>query len=97
MILLLDNHDSFVHNLAQLLRSKGAAVRLARNDEIGPRDIEAARPRGLVLSPGPGRPADAGRQAEIIAALPASLPTLGVCLGHQALLESAGAKLVEAS
>ncbi|MEY2805769.1 MAG: glutamine amidotransferase [Planctomycetota bacterium] len=95
MILLLDNHDSFVHNLAQLLRSKGAAVRLARNDEIGPRDIEAARPRGLVLSPGPGRPADAGRQAEIIAALPASLPTLGVCLGHQALLESAGAKLVE--
>jgi anthranilate synthase/aminodeoxychorismate synthase-like glutamine amidotransferase len=95
VILLLDNHDSFVHNLAQLLRALGAPTRVARNDAIGPRDLDELRPAGLVLSPGPGRPADAGRQREIIDALPDALPVLGVCLGHQALLEAAGARLVE--
>ncbi len=95
VILLLDNHDSFVHNLAQLLRTLGASVRVARNDEIGPAEIAELRPAGLVLSPGPGRPADAGRQGEIIAALHDSMPTLGVCLGHQARLEAAGGRLVQ--
>lgn len=94
MIVLLDNHDSYVHNLAQLLRMLGEAVRVVRNDEIEPGDLLALRPKALVLSPGPGAPDSAGVQPRLLRELPAGLPVLGVCLGHQALLHGAGASIV---
>lgn len=94
MIVLLDNHDSYVHNLAQLLRMLGSSVRVLRNDETTPEELVALRPEALVLSPGPGTPAAAGIQPRLLRELPAGLPVLGVCLGHQGLLEGAGAAIV---
>ncbi len=95
MLVLIDNHDSYVHNLAQLLRTLGAAVRVVRNDACTPGDIWALRPTGLVLSPGPGSPSQAGVQPQLLRELPVDLPTFGVCLGHQGLLEEAGARIIQ--
>lgn len=95
MLVLIDNHDSYVHNLAQLLRTLGAAVQVLRNDACVPADIWALRPEGLVLSPGPGSPANAGVQPQLLRELPAHLPVFGVCLGHQGLLEEAGAHIIQ--
>jgi anthranilate synthase/aminodeoxychorismate synthase-like glutamine amidotransferase len=90
MILLLDNYDSFTYNLAHLLRELGAEVRVARNDALDADTAEAMAPTHLVVSPGPGRPADAGALPEILRRLASRIPTLGVCLGHQAIVEAFG-------
>jgi len=84
VILLIDNYDSFTYNLVQLLREAGAGVEVVRNDVAGVAELLARKPKGLVLSPGPGRPEDAGVCVELIAASP-PVPILGVCLGHQCL------------
>ena len=93
MILLVDNYDSFTWNLYQSMAGQGAQVEVRRNDAITVDEILAMQPSGLVISPGPGRPADAGITPQLFAAMPEHLPMLGVCLGHQALCEHYGAEL----
>lgn len=89
MILIVDNYDSFVHNLARYVREAGEETLVARNDAAPVAALLARRPSGIILSPGPGRPADAGVCVELIRAAP-GVPVLGVCLGHQALAEAYG-------
>ncbi|HEX9823263.1 MAG TPA: aminodeoxychorismate/anthranilate synthase component II [Actinomycetota bacterium] len=93
MILLIDNYDSFTYNLAHLLQVLGAEVQVVRNDRITPDEAVAMAPSHLVLSPGPGRPADAGEMPGIIRALAPRVPTLGVCLGHQGIVEAFGGEI----
>ena len=90
MILLIDNYDSFTYNLAHLFGELGAEVVVRRNDEIEADEAERLAPSHLVVSPGPGRPADAGASIEIVRRLTPRTPTLGVCLGHQAIVEAFG-------
>jgi anthranilate synthase/aminodeoxychorismate synthase-like glutamine amidotransferase len=93
VILLVDNYDSFTYNLAHLLGELGADVVVRRNDEVGAAEAERLAPTHLVVSPGPGRPADAGATLEILRRLAPHTPTLGVCLGHQALAEAFGGEI----
>ncbi|MGQ0669739.1 MAG: anthranilate synthase component II [Actinomycetota bacterium] len=93
MILLVDNYDSFTYNLAHLLQMLGAEVNVIRNDRIDADEAEALGPSHLVISPGPGRPAEAGAVIEIIERLAPRVPTLGVCLGHQAIVEAFGGEI----
>jgi anthranilate synthase component 2 len=93
MILLVDNYDSFSFNLYQGLAELGAEVRVVRNDALTVEEALALGPTAVVLSPGPGRPADSGICPALLRALPDSTPVLGVCLGHQALVESEGGAL----
>ena len=93
MILLIDNYDSFTYNLAHLFGELGAEVVVRRNDELDADEAEALAPSHLVVSPGPGRPADAGATVEIVRRLAARTPTLGVCLGHQAIVEAFGGRV----
>lgn len=93
MILVLDNYDSFVHNLARLIRVAGAETEVIRNDKIDAAGIESLRPDALVISPGPGAPRDAGCCVEVVRRLGGRLPTLGVCLGHQAIVEAFGGRV----
>ena len=93
MIILIDNYDSFTWNLWHFLSDLGAEVTTIRNDAKSVEDILAMQPSGLVLSPGPGVPADAGILVDLIKAAPASLPIMGVCLGHQAICTAFGGKL----
>ena len=98
MILLIDNYDSFSYNLYQLVGSLGAEVEVVRNDAISLAGIARMRPSHVILSPGPGRPEDAGitpAAARDVGAL-MGIPTLGVCLGHQAICAAFGAKIVHA-
>jgi anthranilate synthase/aminodeoxychorismate synthase-like glutamine amidotransferase len=90
MILLVDNYDSFTYNLAHLFGELGADVEVRRNDAITANEAEQLAPDYLIVSPGPGRPADAGATLEIIGRLAPTTPTLGVCLGHQAIVEAFG-------
>ena len=90
MILLVDNYDSFSYNLYQLIGSIEPDIRVIRNDEMTVAEIEALQPDRIILSPGPGRPEDAGNIMEIAAALGKKIPTLGVCLGHQAICAAFG-------
>jgi len=85
MILLIDNYDSFVFNLAQYLGELGQQIRVVRNDAIRAVDILSLRPDGIVISPGPGRPEDAGISVEAVRQSGGRFPVLGVCLGHQAI------------
>ncbi|OIU71382.1 anthranilate synthase component II [Rossellomorea aquimaris] len=94
MILLIDNYDSFTYNLYQYLLELGEDVLIKRNDEITLEGIQELKPEGIILSPGPGTPEDAGICIEIIRNLHASAPILGVCLGHQAIAAAFGAKVV---
>jgi anthranilate synthase/aminodeoxychorismate synthase-like glutamine amidotransferase len=87
MILLIDNYDSFTYNLAHLFGELGAEVAVYRNDAIDPDAAARLAPSHLVISPGPGRPAEAGATEEIIRLLAPTTPVLGVCLGHQAIVE----------
>ncbi|MFL5965752.1 MAG: anthranilate synthase component II [Gaiellaceae bacterium] len=93
MILLVDNYDSFTYNLAHLFGELGADVLVRRNDEVDADEAERLAPSHLVVSPGPGRPADAGATTEILRKLTPSVPTLGVCLGHQAIVEVCGGRV----
>jgi anthranilate synthase/aminodeoxychorismate synthase-like glutamine amidotransferase len=83
MIFVLDNYDSFTYNLVQYLGELGAQPLVRRNDETTVEEIEALRPEAIVISPGPGRPKDAGISVPLIRALAERRPILGVCLGHQ--------------
>ena len=93
MILLVDNFDSFTYNLAHLFGELGAEVVVRRTDEIDADGAERLAPSHLVLSPGPGHPADAGSMPEIVQRLAGRVPTLGVCLGHQAIVEAFGGEV----
>ncbi len=90
MILLIDNYDSFSYNLYQLIGSIDPDVRVVRNDAVGVAEIRQMRPRALILSPGPGRPKDAGVCEAAAVELAGDVPILGVCLGHQAICEGFG-------
>ena len=96
MILLVDNYDSFTYNLAHLFAELGAEVVVRRNDEIDANRAERLAPSHLVISPGPGRPADAGASLEIVRRLAPTTPTLGVCLGHQVIVEAFGGEVGQA-
>jgi len=89
-VLMIDNYDSFTWNLVHLFEELGAEVVVYRNDAITVDEAEALQADRLVVSPGPGRPADAGVSVELIRALGPHVPTLGVCLGHQAIIEAFG-------
>ena len=91
MILLIDNYDSFSYNLYQLVGEIHPDVRVIRNDELTIQEIEALRPGRIILSPGPGKPADAGVCVEAAKYFAGRVPVLGVCLGHQAICEAYGA------
>ena len=93
-VLLVDNYDSFTFNLVQYLGELGARVEVFRNDQIDVEGIRARRPDGLVLSPGPCTPSEAGVTLEAIRGLAGSLPILGVCLGHQAIGQAFGGTVV---
>ena len=93
MILLIDNYDSFTYNLAHLFAELGAEVFVRRNDEIDAEEAERLAPSHLVVSPGPGRPAESGATLEIVRRLAPRMPTLGVCLGHQAIVEAFGGEI----
>jgi anthranilate synthase/aminodeoxychorismate synthase-like glutamine amidotransferase len=96
VILVIDNYDSFTFNLVQYLEELGAGVEVARNDALGCDDIGALAPEALVISPGPGRPQEAGVTLAAIARFSGRLPILGVCLGHQAIGQAFGARIVRA-
>ncbi|HEX9792995.1 MAG TPA: aminodeoxychorismate/anthranilate synthase component II [Planctomycetota bacterium] len=93
MILLVDNYDSFTYNLYQSLAGQGAEVVVYRNDALTVAQAVALDPSAVVLSPGPGTPADSGICPELLGALPKEVPVLGVCLGHQAIVEHYGGRL----
>ena len=93
MILLVDNYDSFTYNLAHLFGELGAEVSVRRNDALDADGAARLAPSHLVISPGPGRPGDAGSTLDIIRRLAPSTPTLGVCLGHQAIVEAFGGEI----
>jgi anthranilate synthase/aminodeoxychorismate synthase-like glutamine amidotransferase len=96
MLLMVDNYDSFTYNLVHLFEELGAEVRVFRNDAITVEEAEALAPSHLVVSPGPGRPAGAGISVELIRRLGPRVPTLGVCLGHQAIVEAFGGEVGQA-
>jgi anthranilate synthase component 2 len=93
---MLDNYDSFTWNLVHLFQERGAEVVVVRNDEIGVDEAEAMAPDRLVISPGPGRPEDAGISVELVRRLGPRVPTLGVCLGHQAIVAAFGGSVGQA-
>lgn len=90
MIVLIDNYDSFSYNLYQLIGVLDPDIRVVRNDELTVEELAALKPRAIVLSPGPGRPDEAGICEEVVRDLGARIPLLGVCLGHQAIVEACG-------
>jgi 4-amino-4-deoxychorismate synthase (2-amino-4-deoxychorismate-forming) component II len=96
MILLIDNYDSFTYNLAQLLGQMGQELVVHRNDQITLDEIAALRPERIVISPGPCTPREAGISVDVIRRFAAELPILGVCLGHQAIGEAFGGRVVRA-
>ncbi len=96
MIVMLDNYDSFTYNLVQYLCELGAEVAVFRNDEISIQKIEAMQPSHIVISPGPCTPNEAGISLELIARLAGRVPILGVCLGHQAIGQAFGGRVVRA-
>ena len=97
MILLIDNYDSFSYNVYQLVGSVNPDIRVIRNDECSVDEIRAMNPSHIILSPGPGRPDKAGVCENVIRELGGRIPILGICLGHQAICEVAGATVTYAS
>ncbi|MFH1687282.1 MAG: aminodeoxychorismate/anthranilate synthase component II [bacterium] len=93
MIFMLDNYDSFTYNLVQYLGELGAEVEVARNDALTVDEIRAKKPEGIVLSPGPGRPENAGIMNRLISELVGTVPILGVCLGHQGIAQVYGGRI----
>jgi anthranilate synthase/aminodeoxychorismate synthase-like glutamine amidotransferase len=96
MILVIDNYDSFTYNLVQYLGELGAEVTVKRNDAVVVDDVRELRPAGVLISPGPGRPEEAGVSLDLIANLSAEIPIFGVCLGHQCIAQHFGASVVRA-
>ena len=96
MILMIDNYDSFTYNLVQYLGELGADLKVVRNDEVSIEQAKELDPQYIVISPGPGRPAQAGISKDIVKAFYKEIPILGVCLGHQAIGEVFGAQIVHA-
>ncbi len=96
MILVIDNYDSFTYNLVQYLGELGGDPQVCRNDEVTVDEVEAFGPRSIVISPGPGTPGRAGISVELVRRLSGRLPILGVCLGHQAIAEAFGGRVVRA-
>jgi anthranilate synthase component II len=96
MLLMIDNYDSFTFNLVQYLQTLGAEVRVVRNDAMTVAEIEALAPDRIMISPGPGTPADAGVSLDVIRALGPRIPVFGVCLGHQSLGQAYGGDVVRA-
>ncbi len=96
MILVIDNYDSFTYNLVQYLGELGAAVEVRRNDQVTVGEVEAMAPAGLVISPGPCTPDEAGISVEAVRRLTGRLPILGVCLGHQSIAQAFGGRIVHA-
>lgn len=94
MILVIDNYDSFTYNLVQYLEEFGADVTVIKNDRLSCVEIEAMQPEGIVISPGPGTPDDAGVCLEVIHRFAGIIPIFGVCLGHQAIAQAFGATIV---
>ena len=95
-LLLIDNYDSFTYNLVQAFLVLGAQVSVYRNDALAPQEAQALAPSHLCISPGPGTPYDAGVSMDMIRAFAGRIPVLGVCLGHQAIVEVFGGKVVRA-
>jgi anthranilate synthase/aminodeoxychorismate synthase-like glutamine amidotransferase len=95
-LLVIDNYDSFTYNLVQYFGELGATVTVKRNDEITVEEARALQPERICISPGPGRPENAGICPELIADLGMDVPILGVCLGHQCIAQVFGAKIVRA-
>jgi len=96
MILVIDNYDSFTFNLVQYLAELGAKVEVSRNDRIRVEEIAARLPRAIVISPGPGTPQEAGITLDVIRTFAGRIPILGVCLGHQAIGQAFGGRIVRA-
>lgn len=96
MILIVDNYDSFAHNLARYFQRLGQTTKVVRNDVIDVAGVRSVRPQAVVLSPGPCTPQEAGCSLEIVRELHAELPILGICLGHQAIAAALGGRIVRA-
>lgn len=96
MILLIDNYDSFSYNVYQLVGTVNPDLKVIRNDEMTVEEIQKLRPTHIILSPGPGRPTDAGICEDVIRAFAGKVPILGICLGHQAICEVFGAEITYA-
>jgi anthranilate synthase/aminodeoxychorismate synthase-like glutamine amidotransferase len=96
MVLLIDNYDSFVHNLARYVRELGEDAVVRRNDEMTPGEIEALAPDHVIISPGPCSPAEAGISNEVVRRFGPTIPILGVCLGHQCIAAAYGGEVVRA-
>jgi anthranilate synthase/aminodeoxychorismate synthase-like glutamine amidotransferase len=96
MLVMIDNYDSFTYNLVQYLRMLGTEIRVFRNDALTVKELEALKPEGIVISPGPGRPDAAGISLESIAYFAGKIPILGVCLGHQSMAQAFGGKVISA-
>jgi anthranilate synthase component 2 len=96
MILVLDNYDSFTYNLVQYLAELGAEVKVVRNDELSVDEVEALAPERVVISPGPCTPNEAGISLALVSRLAGKVPILGVCLGHQAIGQAFGGRVVRA-
>ncbi len=96
MLLLLDNYDSFTYNVYQVLAELGAEIEVIRNDQITPKEVAERHYEAIVISPGPGLPKDAGITEDLIRYMQGKLPILGICLGHQAIGEAFGGKIVRA-
>ena len=96
MVLVIDNYDSFTYNLVQYLGELGAAIRVRRNDQVTIEEIAAMQPTHIVISPGPGRPEDAGITVAVIRGFGARIPVFGVCLGHQGIGYAFGGDVVRA-
>ncbi len=96
MLLIIDNYDSFSYNLYQMIGSIYPDIKVIRNDAMTVEEIEALKPEAIVISPGPGRPSDAGVCIDVIKKLGPKIPMLGVCLGHQAMCEAYGATITYA-
>ncbi|AFK87018.1 MULTISPECIES: anthranilate synthase component II [Thermoanaerobacterium] len=97
MLLLVDNYDSFTYNLYQFIGEIYSDILVARNDKIGLNDIALMNPKGIIISPGPGRPENAGISVDIVDEFEGKIPILGICLGHQAIGYAYGAKIIRAT
>ncbi len=96
MILMIDNYDSFTYNVVQYCQELGANLKVIRNDELSIKEIQSLNPQKIIISPGPSTPNEAGVSLDVVKHFKNKLPIFGICLGHQAIAQSFGAKVVRA-